>query len=330
MSGIAEFQFSRDGVVVQPFGSPAVFADAPEATALYAVKMRCSTDHGCTSAVGGSVQVAVKSGEGGDAAFGSWSSPFDPGTGVTYDRATGTTTLRWGAPGPEPFDLYRGALTSGASRGHLVAGTWLLDVGGPPATPPACFAFGIAGTPAPGGITGGVNATSGPLNQAADPNPAPGAVTYYLVVPSGPSGATVNAFGCANPAACRDSGWCDLGTDPGRACSANADCGAGGTCVAEASTCRTDAGPAHAGGCARHTVCAGGSSPGHLCETAANCPGGGTCPALAANVAMAGATCLNVSLEPPSPSSGVPVNGCPARTSPRRIIRTAPVGGLCP
>jgi hypothetical protein len=328
-NGIAEFQFSRNGVVVQPFGTPSTLSDAPESTALYSVRMRCSADLGCTSAVGGSVQVAVQSGEGGDAAFGSWASPFDPSTGVTYDRAAGTTTLRWGAPGPAPFDLYRGALASGGSpRGHLAAGTWLLDLT-LPATPPGCIGSGIAGTPAPGGILGGVNATSGPLNQAADPNPSLGEVTYYFVVPSGPSGATVNAFGCANPAVCRNPGWCDKGTDPGRPCAVTADCGSGGTCIAGVTYCRTDAGPAGAGGCARHLVCAGGAQPGHLCAAAADCPGG-ICPSLASDVSTPGATCLNVSLAPSMSGSGVPANGCPARTSVRRIIRTVPAPGLCP
>ncbi len=329
-NGIAEFEFRRNGVVVQQFGTPSTLVDAPESTALYVIRMRCSADPGCSSAVGGSVQVAVQSGEGGDAAFGSWASPFDPSTGVTYDRALGTTTLRWGAPGPAPFDLYRGGLASGGSaRGHLAAGTWLLDLSAP-ATPPTCIASGIAGTPAPGGIVGGVNATSGALNQVADPNPPLGNLTYYFVVPSGPSGATVNAFGCANPAVCRDAGWCSLGTDPGRPCNVTADCGAGGTCISDVSFCRTDAGPAHLEGCARHMVCAGGSRANQLCETSADCPGGGLCPALASNVSTPGATCLNVSLAPPANASGVPANECPPRTSVRRVIRTAPVSGLCP
>ncbi|HUD73321.1 MAG TPA: hypothetical protein VMQ62_15295, partial [Dongiaceae bacterium] len=224
----------------------------------------------------------------------------------------------------------RGTLVAGGTRVHLVAGVWLLDLSGP-GTPPACLASGIAGTPAPGGIVGGVNGTSGPLNQAADPNPASGNVTYYLIVPSGPSGSTVNAFGCANPAICRDAGWCNLGTDPGRPCNLTADCGAGGTCTLETIFCRTDSGPAHMGGCARHTICAGGNSPGKLCETAADCPGGGaTCPALPSNLSTAGAVCLNQSLEPVASGIGVPVNGCPPRTSVRRIIRTAPAAGLCP
>ncbi len=329
--GIAEFQFARNGVVVQPFGTPTTLLDAPETTALYTVRMRCTADLGCTSATGGSVTVAVASGEGGDAAFGSWASPFDPSTGVTYDRALGTTTLRWGAPGPGPFDLYRGSLAAGGSRGHLVSGSWLLDLS-PPGTPPACLGSGIAGTPAPGGILGGMNGTSGALNQAADPNPALGALTYYLVVPSGPSGATVNAFGCANPNVCNNNGWCELGSNAGAPCNVNADCAGGGTCNLRTTFCNSDAGSGDLGGCGRHQVCSGGANLGRLCTTvnqATDCPVS-TCPTLAANVSTAGALCLNVGLAPPANASGVPANGCPARTSVRRIIRTVPAAGLCP
>ncbi|HKQ97282.1 MAG TPA: thrombospondin type 3 repeat-containing protein, partial [Candidatus Polarisedimenticolia bacterium] len=329
VGGIAEFEFRRDGVIVQPFGTPSTFADAPEATALYSVRMRCTSDPGCTSVAGGSVQVVVQTGEGGDAAFGSWASPFNPATGVLYDRMLGTTTLNWGAPGPQGFDLYRGAI-GGTSRGHLVGGAWLLDIGPPPGAPPTCLLNGVSGTPAPSDILGGVNGTSGTLNQAADPNPPVGGVSYYLVVRAGPSGTAVNAFGCANPAVCRNTGWCDLGSDPGRPCSVNGDCPGGGTCATDSTVCRTDAGPAHLGGCARHTVCAAGSNPGHLCESNTDCLGGGTCPALAAGVTTAGAVCLNVSLDPPAGAGGVPANGCPGRTSARRLIRTAPGAGLCP
>ncbi|HKQ97206.1 MAG TPA: thrombospondin type 3 repeat-containing protein [Candidatus Polarisedimenticolia bacterium] len=329
VGGMPEFEFSRDGVVVQPFGAPSTLADAPEATALYRVRIRCTTDPGCTSLAGGTVQVAVRSGDGGDAAFGTWASPFNPATGVVYDRMLGTTTLNWGAPGPQGFDLYRGVI-GGTSRGHLVNGAWLLDVGPPPGSPPTCLLNGVSGTPAPSDILGGVNGTSGALNQAADPNPPVGGVSYYLVVRASSGGTAVNAFGCANPTVCRNTGWCALGTDPGRPCAVNADCPGGGTCAAEATFCRTDAGPAHLGGCARHTICAGGSSPGALCETNADCPGGGSCPGLSAGVTTAGAVCLNTSLDPPASGVGVPVNGCPGRTSVRRITRTAPAPGLCP
>ncbi|HUD71822.1 MAG TPA: thrombospondin type 3 repeat-containing protein, partial [Dongiaceae bacterium] len=331
-SGLPEFQFSRNGIVVQPFGAPSTFADSPESTALYAVGMRCTADPGCTSAVGGSVQVAVRSGEGGDVAFGSWASPFDPTTGITYDRATGTTTLRWGGPGPEPFDLYRGTLASGSTRGHLLAGAWLLDISGASGAPPACFASGVAGTPAPGGIVGGVNGTSGALNQAADPDPAPGTTTYYFVVPSGPAGATVNAFGCANPSVCRGSGWCEFGSNAGLPCSANADCPGGGICtILPPTTCRTDSGAATVGGCARHAVCSGGGNAGRLCgiDVSTICTPG-TCPLPATDVTTPGALCLNLNLDPPHSGSGVPSNGCPPRTSVRRVVRTAPGAGLCP
>ena len=46
-----------------------------------------------TVSVGVSIQVAVASGDGGDVALGEWGSPFNPATGVTYDRLAGTTTL---------------------------------------------------------------------------------------------------------------------------------------------------------------------------------------------------------------------------------------------
>ena len=47
---------------------------------------------------------------------------------------------------------------------------------------------------------GGSNGTTGAMDQAVDPDPAAGEITYYIVSRNQPGGASVDALGCANPA----------------------------------------------------------------------------------------------------------------------------------
>jgi len=68
------------------------------------------------------------------------------------------------------------------------------------------------------------NATTGALNQTADPDPAVGNATFYIANAS-PANALNGALGCVNP------GRCFAGPTPNVACGANAQCGAGGTCL---------------------------------------------------------------------------------------------------
>jgi len=121
-------------------------------------------------------------------------------------------------------DLYRGTIGSGISKGTLVTGPyWQLDTTGGSGSVASCF---LANVP-PTTCSVGCNGTSGPLDLATDPNPALGFATYYLAALNAPApnNGSVNALGCANPGICR------AGTTPGAACSANSNCGTGGTCL---------------------------------------------------------------------------------------------------
>jgi hypothetical protein len=86
VGGVAEYQFSKDGVVVQAFGPKSFYLDAPEAAARYDVLARCSTDFNCTSAVGATINSTIFAGDGGDTFFGSRNSPPNTTAGVVYYR----------------------------------------------------------------------------------------------------------------------------------------------------------------------------------------------------------------------------------------------------
>src|SRR5262249_8865918 len=68
------------------------------------------------------------------------------------------------------------------------------------------------------------NATTGSLDQTADPDPAVGTATFY-VANAAQASALQGALGCVTP------GRCIFGTTPNASCATNADCGAGGTCL---------------------------------------------------------------------------------------------------
>jgi hypothetical protein len=330
-NGIAEYRFERNGVVAQDWSTSPVFVDAPESTTHYRLLVRCSADHACTSVAGAVRDVGVLSGEGGEIALGAWGSPFDPSTGVTYDRVAHTTTIRWWSPGTAPSDVYRGRIGPGISRGTLESPFWRLATSGAVDSEAACLLNGVAGTPetAPPTGPGGMRGTSGGLTQAVDADPAPGFGTYYLVASGGGSSGT-NALGCAAPGVCNHAGWCDLGTKAGAPCNVAADCPGGGTCVLQTTFCSADAGTAGQGGCGAHQVCAGGTTPGHLCSTVLDCPGSGaSCPVLAAGVKTTGSSCLTVGGTPPA-TPGAAVGECPPPGSPLRTVRLAPAANVCP
>ncbi|MBI4169639.1 MAG: thrombospondin type 3 repeat-containing protein, partial [Acidobacteria bacterium] len=240
--GMPQFQFFRDGVLVQDWSAKFYFLDAPERQASYRVLMRCSSDFACTSLVGAAVDLPVYSGDGGDVTFGvkTAAGVLDRSLGLTYDGAGGTTTLNWSGP-LQSADVYRGAIGSGIPTGRLIVGDgsyWQLDA-------LDCVLPDAPGTAAPGG---GWNGTSGPLGQAEDPDPPAGFATFYVVTPQPASGVPLSALGCAAPGLC-SAGTCELG---------------GGPCNASGGTC---------GGCLRIACNSAAQDRGEQ----AFCPHGGIC-----------------------------------------------------
>jgi hypothetical protein len=88
VGGVAEYEFSRDGEVVQAFGPKTFYLDAPEGSKSYSVRARCSTDFTCTSLVGATIEAAPYSGNGSDTFFGERNSPPSNFRGVTYFRGS--------------------------------------------------------------------------------------------------------------------------------------------------------------------------------------------------------------------------------------------------
>jgi hypothetical protein len=271
VAGVPEYQFSKDGVVVQPFGPKSFYLDAPEAAARYDVLARCSTDFNCTSAVGGTINSTIFAGDGGDTFFGERNSPPNTSTGVIYyrgvctagsagvgapcnvaaDCGTGgacnvtavttddTTRLKWWSPGNFKADVIRGTVPAAAPKGTLA--TPFMNLPGLSAN---CFRSDISGTPSSGG---GSNYATLPLTQADDPNPAGDNICT-----------TVGAGACTRR--------CTAGNAPaGTACTLNTDCGTGGVC--SAGTLCFDTGT-----CANDAAC-----QSHFCTAAANCGTGGVC-----------------------------------------------------
>jgi hypothetical protein len=333
VGGVAEYEFSKDGVVKQAFGPKTFYLDAPESAASYSARARCSTDFSCTSITGASIAVNPYTGDGSDAIF---ANPPNQNLGVRYFRGVCTAgSAGVGAPcndaadcgtsgvcsvtvattdditrysvvtnaGNDLLDLYRG--TVAAAKGTRNGQIWLLNHAGG-----AAFLQHLAFV---------TNANPGKqyannLNQTTDPNPAVGGVQYYLAVGHAPGGNPVNALGCANPGVCGNAGWCTLGTGAGLPCNVNADCAGGGTCTLRTTYCTSDAGTGDLGGCSRHQVCAGGTNINLLCTANTDCPGS-TCPA--AGAAPAG-TCYTV-------QSGLPSSGCLPPGSLKRLVDQATV-----
>ena len=331
INGVAEYEFSKDGVVKQSFGPKTFYLDAPESSATYSARARCSSDFSCTSITGASIAVNPYTGDGSDAIF---ANPPNQNLGVRYFRGTCTA-------GPNPFggcneaadcgaggacnvtvataddttrysvvtnagndltDLYRGtvATAKGTRNGQI----WLLNhAGGAAYVQHLSF---VANNP-PG------KQYANTLSQGTDPNPAVGAVQYYLAVGHAPGGNAVNALGCANPGICGNAGWCSLGANAGLPCNVAGDC-PGGACTIRTTYCTTDGGSGDLGGCARHQVCVGGTNAGNLCLATADCPGG-TCPAIP--VTPAG-ICYGV-------QGGLPAGGCLPPGSAKRLVDQAVV-----
>jgi hypothetical protein len=86
MNGVAEYEFSKDGVVVQVFGPKTYYLDAPDGPANYSARARCSSDFTCTSVAGASIALTLSTGNGTDTFFGEVNSPADRTRGVQYFR----------------------------------------------------------------------------------------------------------------------------------------------------------------------------------------------------------------------------------------------------
>jgi hypothetical protein len=348
--GHAEYQFLRDGGLAQPWSSNPSFLDSPERTTRYTVLLRCSSDTACASAGGASVDVPVRTGDGGEVIFGVRAASLDPGAGVRYYRgacsagtpgapcnaasdcgpggacsvtastADDATVLALWSPASSGLDVVRGNVPGGPGPrgGTASGGFWTLT-----GLDGSCFLPNLAATPA----TAGFGYKSAPLTQAQDPNPVPGGVVYYLAAGNGPAGGSLDAYGCPDPAICSNPGWCELGSSPGAPCTVNADCAGGGTCVPKPVFCSADAGTATQGGCGHHPTCFGGGKAGRLCQSLSDCPGGGTCPAATtAQQQTEGQVCLN---RPPG-LPATPYAGCPPSGDPRRLVRRTSSVPLCP
>ena len=131
-----------------------------------------------------------------------------PPTGVSAGRIPEALDSPGGAG---PVDVYRGVIATQATGNGFVG-----NGPGWQHTGTTCFRNNLAVV--------ATNATTGPLDQSVDPNPALGSVTFYLAN-AAPENALNGAFGCVNP------GRCFGGATPNAACGTNAPCAGGGTCL---------------------------------------------------------------------------------------------------
>jgi len=212
-NGVPQFQFTKNGVVVQDWSSKPFFQDSPDLVATYSVLVRCSSDTSCTSVNGATVTVPVYSGTDG-VVFGSVHSAFDPSTGVQYTPpgGAGTTTLNLYTPTGFQVDVYRGTITSlgSASGGSIdsVPPNWDYTAG------TGCFKKNQ------NVVAGNVTVA---LAQVDDANPTLGTATYYLAN-SAPNAQINTNLGCVTPGRCRLA--------PNASCSDNTQCaGAGNACL---------------------------------------------------------------------------------------------------
>ncbi|HXU13194.1 MAG TPA: hypothetical protein VN898_14665, partial [Candidatus Binatia bacterium] len=99
--GVAQFRFTKNGLLVQDWSAKTSYQDAPTADATYAVQVRCSSDPSCTSVTGAVAGVQVYAGDGSDIVL-----------AVSHDLGSGVTTIGWPSrPQPAPlagYDLFRG------------------------------------------------------------------------------------------------------------------------------------------------------------------------------------------------------------------------------
>jgi hypothetical protein len=119
VGGVAEYEFSKNGVVVQPFGPKSFYLDAPESSASYSARERCSTAFVCTSITGASIAVNPYTGDGSDAIF---ANPPNPNLGVQYYRGSCSAGPNVGAPCNTGVCTTTGAICTGDAQCANVAG----------------------------------------------------------------------------------------------------------------------------------------------------------------------------------------------------------------
>ncbi len=152
VDGVPEYRFFRKGVLARDWSTGPSFEDAPASDALYSVRLRCSSDHACTSATGRSVAVEVYRGDGAGIAL-----------SLAHDGATGVTDVTWPSrpqiAGVDGYDLYAG--TIGPNPGPLDPD--LLSI--------VCLEGDIPQPAAGPGV---------PISVADGSTPPPGRIAYYL------------------------------------------------------------------------------------------------------------------------------------------------------
>ena len=193
-NGAAQFQFFRNGVLVQDWSSKTFFEDSPEGDNTYSAKARCSSDFRCTSANAVATSVQVYRGDGDDI----------PLT-VTNVRSgtTNTTTLAWPprpqAPPLSGYDAFRGTMTAVGPL-NLTTGfaTVACDVAQPTGTcsnaPTTTCSFNVQ---CPSGGTCQVL----PATATTALSPNPGQAHFYLVGHSNSTAGSRTAIGRATSGA---------------------------------------------------------------------------------------------------------------------------------
>jgi hypothetical protein len=108
--GTPQFEFTRNGLVAQAWSGRAWLQDAPVSDTMYGVRVRCGTDHDCTSAQGAMLTVQVYGGAGDDLRL-----------SIVHSRETGATHITWVArPQPAPlsgYGLFRGLMNDDGDTG---------------------------------------------------------------------------------------------------------------------------------------------------------------------------------------------------------------------
>ena len=313
VGGVPEYEFTKDGVVVQSFGPKTYYLDAPEQLALYSCKARCSTDFTCTSVIGATIQVNPYTGDGSDAYFANGS---DPNVGIRYFR--GACALAPNAPCNElaecpgagnscnlsAIDTTRFSACAVGAGGACPGGGGCLDfysgtVNGeafwnaPPQAPlPAgkqsyrlgsalwgahLPKIGLCGPPAAVGTRYQSEFTTA---VALGTNPAIGSIFYYTVNGHNKgTGVAQNTISNAFPRTCEKAGFCSNVTTQG--CDSTAECTAPGTCNA-VRTCF--GGPLNGTACLTDAACDGAPGDGDcravsrtFCSTDTGAPGLGGC-----------------------------------------------------
>jgi hypothetical protein len=292
VGGVAEYEFSKNGVVVQPFGPKSFYLDGPESTANYSVRARCSTAFACTSITGSSISVDPYTGDGSDAIF---ANPPNKAVGLQYFRGTCTAGTQGAAacnPGVCVAGAPLGAPCSGDANCGGVAGA-CAGVTSDMTNGPAARC-GTAGVCTLGGAAANTTRVSIVTNAGPPPGGAAGLVDLYKgALPIGENKGALNGkFFTLNPpggaAFAAPHVPFKAPANPGNqyeallSAVADANPAIGGVTYYD-SVGHTPAGQPvntlscpNLGTCGNQGWCSGGSTPGIACNAGDAC-GGGTC-----------------------------------------------------